>query len=334
MINILFNSNHPELVFAIAAFMANLDKEHSEEVCDFIPIKTSDLSKSMSEIKAKLDKEIEIVWGESYFDESENNNEAIKYVLFGIFPANESEDGIIASFFYDNKEQIMLWVDWHLWPKGLLSFIHTSDRVLINKIKTCLELMMENGYEFPEIWLQAERAMITHDMTNDWAARYLRAFLVARAAGQNYFTENGSDFVIFFTFVSEILDDRENEELSKVEDEFMDMVQETDIMAESFTDDHPIFLEAKKIGRPVGCLLLDEVADYFNTDEILLEGLKKYPWLCVLRYKINDTIYLFFDSEKLNLKDLIETYQKYTKQEEEFFKILSAEVLRYKDNDS
>lgn len=332
MINILYNSNHPELVFAIAAFMANLDREHSEEVCDYIPIKTADLTRKLPDIKEELDNEIEIVWGEKYFDEpEEEDNKPIKYALFGIFPANENENEIIAKFFYENKERIMLWVDWHFWPEGLLIFLKTSDKFFISEIKTCSELMKENNYNIPDVWLDAEKAMVTHDMTNDWAARYLQAFLVARASGQNYFSEKGSDFVVFYTLISEILEDKENEELSKVADEFLDMVSETDVMVESFVDDHPIFLEAKERGRPVGCLLLDEVADYFNSDEILFEGLKKFPWLCILRFRINDVVFLLFDSEKLEIKDLIETYQKYAKHEEEFFKILNSELLRFKE---
>lgn len=332
MINILYNPNYPELVFAIAAFMANLDREHSEEVCDFIPIKTLDLAREMIDIKKDLDKEIEVMWGEKYFDgEEDEDREPVKYALFGIFPTTENETKVIASFFYENKEKIMLWVDWHIWPDNLLSFLKTSDRIFISEIKTCSEIMRENNFDIPDIWLAVEKAMIMHDMSNEWAARYLKAFLVARSAGQNYFTEKGSDFVIFFTFISEILDDKENEELSKVEDEFMDMLNETDIMGESFVDDHPIFIEAKKLGRPVGCLLLEEVTDYFNSDEILFEGLKKFPWLCILRFRINNVIYLLFDSEKLEIKDLVETYQKYAKQEEEFFKILNAEILRFKE---
>jgi hypothetical protein len=332
MINILYNSDHPELIFAIATFMLNLDEKHKDEICDIIPFKTINLNDDLFKYKIDLDNEIKIVTGEKYFDNPEDTDtKRVKYALFGIYPKNEEETQMIASFFDDQAERIMLWLDWHSWPANLLSFLEHSDRIHVDEIKTCLEVMEKSDYFFPPEWLEAEKAMISKNSDNKLAARYWKKFLEAKSIGKNLSAENGSDYIFFSGSINEIADGQENEIISEVEEAFEFMVMEMEEVLKKFDDNNPIFAEAKKIGRPVGVLVLGEVPNYFNTEDILSYGREKFPWLCILRYTINNIPYIYFDSEKIPVAEIARKYQCNALKEIELLKILNNELLSFKE---
>lgn len=334
MINILFNSDYPELAFSISTFVANLNKEdYPDELCCIIPTKTINLNKDLSKIKESLDDQIEIITGGRYFENlNEEKGKVVKYALFGIYPANEEEEKKIAKFFDRHSENILLWLDWHQWPENLLSFLNRSENFLHNEIMTCLELLGNNNYQVPSEWLKTEMAMIVNDLDNNWAARYWKTFLLSKSAGYNTFSEEGSDFIIFSNFISEILNDEINEGLNQIEEMFVLMEDEADDLKNKWVDDHPIFIKAKQIGRPVGCLFLDNVEDYFNAQEIIEDGSKQFPWLCILRYYIDGLAYISICSDKIDAQEIINNYEFCVDEEESLYKILNEEILRFQES--
>ena len=332
MINILYNSDHPELIFAIATFMLNLDEKHKDEICDILPFKTINLNDDLSKYKIDLDNEIQIVTGEKYFDDPEDTDtKRVKYALFGIYPKNEEEIRTIASFFDDQAERIMLWLDWHSWPANLWSFLNHSERFHVDEVQTCLEVMGKINYFVPPEWLEGESAIMSKNPKNKLAAKYWKKFLKAKSIGKNLSAENGSDYIFFSDSVNEIADGQENEIIGETEEAFDAMVMEMEDILKKFDDNNPIFAESKKIGRPVGCLILGEVQNCFNTDEVLNYGREKYPWLCILRYTINNIPYVYFDSEKIPIAEIASRYKNDTLKETELLKILNNELLIFKE---
>lgn len=336
MINIFYNPAYPELAFAMAAFVYNLPEKEEDELIDYIPIKVSDLNKNIYSIRSELDKEIKIVWGENFFEDGEEDDaEPVKYALFGIYPKNDQENAIINKFFDKHKEQIMLWIDWHQWPENLAKYLQDqSDKLIFSKIKTSLEVMQENKCNIPPMWLAAEKAIVTHDMTNILAMRYWKTFLASSAIGKNLFAERGAQFAIFSTVISEIIDDKEDEEISKLEVEYDQTLFETEDLIARFDGNNELFAKAKECGRQVGCLILEEVTRCFNSDEIMQGGLDKFPWLCIVRYKVNGYCFILFGSVKLPIHDLVTDYQDCMGNEGELLGILNAELLRFKEENA
>ncbi len=331
----LFNYDHPELAFSMATFMLNLEKENQNEIFDCIPIRARNLSEDFSEITKRLDDDLVKLSGEKYFADDEFIDfKTVKFALFGIYPKTDSDQAAIASFFDKNKEKIMLWLDWHPWPARLTSFVSIPGKTYFNELKTCLEVLSDEGYLISTPWHKAEKAMIWHDFTNPVSARYLQAFLVSKSTGFNYMAKRGSDFLLFNDMVDELIDDKENSIVSNLEKDFEAMETEVKEMVNKISDDHPMFSVTKEIGRPVGCLLLDEVSDYFNARDILNLGVEKFPWLCFVSFIFEGQRYAYFESKKFSFKgftrDTTLTLDDFSN-EDELLVTIKEEVLKFKE---
>ena len=341
MINILFNSEHPAPVFAMAAFIINLEEKYDNDIIDFIPIKPRDLLKTFSELVEIIDDDIDKLEStgeeneDDYLDDEPDNEdfEPIKYVLFGIYPRTKSEEKAIATFFCENSERIIFWIDWHEWPANLASFINIPGKIFFNQIKTCLEVLSDEGYIFPQDWSKSEKAILSHNLEDPIAARYWKAFLVSKSVGFNNLANKGADFLLFSSIVEELTNDQENITITNVANGFEPMESEKEEIVSRISGDHPLFKEAKDIGRAVGYLFLEEVPEYFDARDILKRGAEKFPWLCVVRYLINGLEYVHFESEKFPVDDIMRSYEPLPKENENVLKIINAELLCFKETD-
>ena len=106
------------------------------------------------------------------------------------------------------------------------------------------------------------------------------------------------------------------------------MTKEADVYKEMFRDDLPEFQKAKEMGRPVGCLILNEVPEHFFVEEIIAHGVRKYPWLCLIVFDYNGIRMHECVSEKIAITDIINSYCHDIKNQEEFFRLLNEEVIR------
>jgi hypothetical protein len=333
----LFNYDHPELVFSMASFLLNLGDDYQNEFFDCIPVRASNLTEDFSEITKRLDEELEEMSGEKYFEDDEVIDlKSVKFALFGIYPKTDLDQRAIASFFDNNLERIMLWLDWHPWPKNLTSFVNIPKKTFFNEIKTCLEVLNDEGYIFPSPWHKAEKAMLSNDFNNPVSARYWRAFLVSKSTGFNYMAKRGADFLLFNSIVDELIDDRESSLVSDFEKDFDAMEIEVEEMVAKISDDHPLFAVAKQIGRPVGCLFLGEVQEYFNVSDILQLGVKKFPWLCFISYTFDGQMYAYFESKKFPFKGITRNSILSIKDfscQDELLVAIKNEIIRFKEKD-
>jgi len=189
--------------------------------------------------------------------------------------------------------------------------------------------MEEADYFVSSEWVENEKAIISKNPENKLSVKFWKKFSAAKLIGKNLSAENGSDYIIFSDLIDEITEGRENSILGEAESAFDFMVIEMEELIKKFDDNNPIFAEAKKIGRPVGCLILGEVQNCFNTEEVLNYGREKYPWLCILRYTINNIPYVYFDSDKLPIAEIAIKYKHDTLQEAELLKMLNDEILSF-----
>ena len=176
--------------------------------------------------------------------------------------------------------------------------------------------------------------MLSHDLSDPLAARYWKAFLVSKSMGYNNFAKRGADFLLFLEIMNELIDNKESTIISDLENDFEAMELEVEEMVKQISDDHPLFRETKKMGRPVGCLFLEDVSEYFNVREMLKIGSQKYPWLCFISYAFNGQRYAYFESEKLTFRDIkrgkVLTVDDYSTQEELLLSI-KEEIVKFKE---
>ena len=328
MIKILYDPGHPELIFAASVVLLNIGETYPDEAYCLIPIKAQDLNKEESLITDQLAKDMAVVMKEdcSFMFTAEGVDH---YVLLGIHPESQEDERKIYDFFEKKEKNLYLWVDGHVWPKNLSDVLQSQSEVihLIPNV-TCLEILEKNSYVVFPGAIAAEKATTKLDMRNPLACRYLKVFISGRSLGVNMNIPESCAYFAFISSVDEIVENKENTGLSMMVEAAYTMIEEADAVRENFVDDFPEFQKAKEMGRPVGCLLLGKVGEYFCVEEVLEYGIKKYPWLCVVGFFV-DEIYLFhFASEKIPITEIVEAYSPDIQSREEFFRILNSEIVR------
>lgn len=300
MINILLNADQPETVFSVAAFILNGLGAEGEYKYIIIPFKAKDLNKDLRLIQADLDRKLLKIISNTYFS-SMVSSERSKYALFGIYPADEVDAKEIAFFFDKNSDDIVGWFDNHLWPNNLLSFIYSQSKaVSIDNSSSFLKKLKAGGINHE--WLEAEEAMANKNINHPLAGRYLKNFLLLKNNNDLDKTDYEAEanvFIFLHSAIFELVSGQENLGLTAGEVKFNNDLKFNSNLAENFSDKHPLFAEAKKRGRPVGCLVLNRVEDYFDAQAVIEKGLDKFPWLCILGYEISNKSYILFKSRYL-----------------------------------
>jgi len=328
MINILVNPSCPELVFTVATFILGIEKEHYSQRFVIMPFKPKELNRDLTSVQEALDHQLFKIIGHNYFNNKPKNCQN-KYVLFGIRPQDEIDAKEIAFFFDKNSEEIIAWVDAHNWPDNLLAFLYSqSQNIFIDSTRTYLQNLCPQ-HEIKEEWIKAEEAMINKNINHPLAGRYLKSFMnLKNLDDQEGEGDEAKAFVLFNSIVNELVTGQENFGLTASEQTYDDNFKQASRHAENFSDQHPIFAEAKKKGRSVGCLVLDKFEDYFDAEEVMRRGLEKFPWLCVLRYRINERVFVVFSSKYLPIEKMVG--DRADKLDFiNLLKLLSVELLKY-----
>lgn len=364
MINIFINPERPALAIAVAAFINDFEKKYGEVDYEIIPITALDLAKNLVELKFGLHKEIKTVVqvdfeegqirnnendyfdsGEEEFDydlpededllrqlREENPTSTSYYALFGIYPQGKEEEHAIFNFVESKAEKILLWVDYHFWPENLVSYLKSlCDKIVIKNNVYYSDLLEAAGLNFSLDWREVERAIMTVDFDNPLSARYWEAFLVSKAVGDNLGTPRANDCLLFSDITNEIIYGEMDNDITSVASYFEPMLEITGQALENFRDDHPVFIEAKKMGRQVGYLDVGEIEDYFNFYPVLAKGIEDYPWLVIVAYKFEGRNFQKFCSAKLPIASLAEYYVQAGMHEENLLKALNAELIRFKE---
>ncbi len=328
MIHILVNPDYPELVFAVAAFISNIKQEYYSEQCLIMPFEPKGLNKDLAAVQEEFDKKLLTVIGNTHFN-GRANCSGDKYVLFGIYPKDEADAREIAFFFDKNSDNILGWFDDHIWPDNLLSFLYSQSQLIcINPEFSCLQ-GLKRIREIKDEWLLAEEAMIQKNINNALAGRYLKSFLMIENLQGPEDNNEVEKFVLFNSIVIELISGQENFGLTAGEREFNEVMGKASLWAENFSDQHPIFSEAKRRGRSVGCLVLNQVEDYFDAGAVMDKGLEKFPWLCILSYKIGKRNFVAYASKYLPIHDLVKDYEAAKLDFLKLLQKLNEEVLKF-----
>lgn len=306
MVNILVNTDCPELVFSVASFLLGIEKEYYAEKYVIIPFSAESLNKDLSVFKADFNKKMLKVINNKHF--SKENCGQNQYVIFGIYPKNDFEAREIAFFFDKNSDNILGWFDNHSWPNNLLSFICSqSQKIKIDENKTFSQSLCSIKDVKPE-WLEAEEAMAQKNINHPLAGRYLKSFLILKNLNKNENNKNSEveNFILFNSIVIELVTGQKNFGLTASEEEYDHGLRKISRLADNFSDQHPIFSEAKRRGRSVGCLVLSQVEDYFDAQAVIEKGLEKFPWLCILSYRIGRKSFVAYASKYLPINEMVD----------------------------
>lgn len=332
MIKIVYNPNHPELIFAAAIIALDLQEKYSGERCCVFSATANDLNKDETVISKKIVKDLSFIMNEAYDDFLEPEKDGGKkdrYILLGIYPCNKDEERIVINFFEKNEKKLDLWIDWHDWPSNLSEFLQSqSDKIYLETGLGALPILKRLGHHIPKEYFEAEKAMTSQDMTNDLASRYLKILFLSRSLGLNNDLISSCDYFAFISSVDELATNQINEGLDQMAQMFNQMLEEADKIKFQFRDDIPEFQRAKEIGRPVGSIFLNEVSDFFFVEEVLASGLEKYPWLCIVGYMYGGIYKINFASTKIPISSIVEAYGLMAKDKSELFKILNEEIIR------
>ena len=334
----MYNPTDFALVFSIASILLKYERF---ERCIVIPCKTEELllkspgSLPLHEIYNKFDysdddsedyNDYFLETGQ-YLNQSENGE---KIILVGIHPANKQEELIIKEFVYFNNEKIKFWFDDAKWPKKILKFIRSeNNNIFINSELTTFGILMSLEMTNNKNWLQAEKAIRRLDLKNETAKRYVQAMLVNRTTGKNYQLQDDFDFYLFMSIVNEIISKAKNPMITELEESFVLMEKKTMRSKQKLTDQNPIFRKAKRLGRPVGSIMLGKVQSYLDIQQLLEYGLKKYPWLCIVSATITNRKYLFMESKIIPIADIMALYGDSNLDKIETLKLANVELLKY-----
>ncbi len=328
MLKIFYNPQQPELIFSAAAITLSRDILYPIS----IPRTASEMHNAgppLIVLKEYLSEQEGYSELEEVLMEMENEDE--EYIIIGIHPQKEGDEEILIKFLEKYENKIKLWVDNHKWPPGLIKYFYKSSaKVLIDSNRSCLELLDIAGCTIPKFWLKSERALTNADTRNPLAARYFNAMLVNQAIGRNNAQEEYYDNKFFEATVNEIISAKESKLISDLEKAYKDMKQKTEKIKLRLTDKNLIFKSAKSIGRPIGCLLLDNIDYYLNVEAIIDYGTKKFPWLCIVGFYYQGLYHIVFNSEIMPIKELVDGYRPAKLTIPETLAILQEEVLRYK----
>ncbi len=303
MINILVDSRHPELVIPATVFIYQNRGKYRDEQFSIIPVQASDLDTDFLKVYQGLDRELTDLAGGQPFSQSRGGEN--KFIIFGIYPENKKEEQKIAYFFDKHSDNIVLWLDNHLWPGNLLRFLTSQNpEVKMDNTKTILELYAQvSGIEdeLNDEWLEIEEALKHKNINQPLAGRFLKNFRIFEEYLSDSLSARAELFLLSNSIAIELLSGEENLGLTEGENMYDKELRAQYNFSEKFSDSLPILSEAKKAGRSIGFLWLDKPPAYLNAQEIIDQGLKRFPWLCVLGFKINNTNHIWFGSKVVPL---------------------------------
>ncbi len=328
MLKIFYNPQQPELMFSVAAIILSTDSTYPISI-PRIASEMHNAGPPLLFIKESMSEEEDDLSDELMMELEKEEDE---YIVLGIYPQEKGDEEILIKFLDKYEDKIKLWVDNHKWPPGLARYFNESSTLaLIDDNCSCLELLAQVGYLIPEFWLKSEKALLNADMRNPLAARYYTALMVNRAIGKNNNREKDYENYFFQEIVNEIISADESKLVTELKEIFEDMIKKTKVIRSRLTDENPIFKRAKEIGRPIGCLLLNEIDSYLNVEAVIDYGVQKFPWLCVIGFYYQDHYRIIFHSQKIPMEQLLMGYKPAEIGISEVLVIMQEEVLRYKE---
>lgn len=310
MISILVNPDCPELIFSTAALWVQFEEEYPEEIIDIIPICPTDFKKTMPEIYDELTAEIE-KYEKEFLSESmryglsdmQTDIYPDKIALLGIYPSNKEEADDLIQFLERESDNILLWLDNHKWPAGLVSFFQSQNsNIFVEENEYLLKL---TDVYFPPDLVAAEQALTNRRRANSTARRYWRAYQQVKLSYDSF--EKIGLFSFFHMAVDEIIFFEENTLLTLLAKEHSETIARTMEALKRFSMYHPAFSDAKECRRPVGFISVRNLG-LIDMEKIIQEGLKRFPWLIVIETGTDEEPFLRLESLKMPIEDILVNY--------------------------
>lgn len=262
------------------------------------------------------------------------NTGGISLYLINIGPQHNEDMPNLVAFMERHEADIAWWLDTqHDWLPAELHYMNQYREIIKwQRGITPLQLLERYKCHSPRYWKEAEAALMSDNPDilngNSLAVRYLGASYVASIIGNNL---RDSNFYLFYFLASvqELIYSRPNMDVVSLANLFPKAVKETNKAKLKFSDSSIFFRQAKKIGRPVGYVNLGEMPNFINVQDILAYGYKRFPWLCVVKYRIQGQERMEVGSAKLDIVPIIKEHVADKIDNKTLVRLLNAEVVRY-----
>ncbi len=223
MVKILYDPSYPGLEFSVAAVLAKLQADKVErglsKISDIFSMGTPNyLVEPCVLLKYEIDSALPEASKE---DGLKENHQDDKIVLIGIHPKNNAESRKVLDFFDKYKDNILLWVDDHKWPKDMAEYlmVFSNNVVFIDENSSCLNILKNQGYAIPNSWLIAEENMKKSKPEDPLSKRFLTSF----SALKDLNDDDGFKFAIFQSIIYEILFNKKSENVNILLDGLSDL---------------------------------------------------------------------------------------------------------------
>jgi len=337
MIKIFFNPNFPELIYTIAAILKN----DLNEIAILIPTTPAEL-KSYQELRTEITETVQDIL-ENEEEKSINSEDGSnilyqeKIFLLNIYPINKEENSELINFFDENREKIKGWIDSHYsnWNKAAVNYISENPKIIrINQGGATLRSLKEMGFNFPAEWLETYLAMKNQDVNNKEAFRYLIIFSATEIILNNAFIDGLESLSVYsniFSFAAEEIATKvKNKNFDMIFKEYLTALKTTTKLKKAFKTNNHLFKKAQAAGKPVGLLRLGKINPYLNLGEIMYHGKRKFPWLCIITYEIQDESFLQAESSKIHVEEIFNKYRGLINKPTDLFPIFEKELLKIK----
>lgn len=223
MVKILYDPSYPGLEFSVAAVLAKLQAGKTEsglsKLSDIFSMGTPNyLVEPCVLLKYEIDNALPELKKEDSLKEDYQED---KIVLIGIHPKNNTESRKVLDFFDKYKDNILLWVDDHKWPKDMAEYlmVFSNNVVFIDENSSCLNILKKQGFSIPNDWLVAEENMKKSKTSDPLSKRFLSSF----DALKNLDDSDSFKFTVFQSIIYEILFNKKSENVNILLDGLNDL---------------------------------------------------------------------------------------------------------------
>lgn len=251
--------------------------------------------------------------------------------IFNIRPSTIPEIKSAIEFINQHENQIEAWFDKKNWNSGLVEMINKKREIVLLYEEpsplNCLELI---GYSIPKNWLHYANLM-AHP--TDWRKEsltnyYWRAFKVSTLYNREEADPKAEDLGIFFHEAAAELALNIPAPRVKKYAALYNLVVKNTKRAKARISASPTFHGLTRTpDKQVGYGDLGEIDLNIDLDEVVEEGKRRFPWLCVLQYAYDGHQYTSVFSAKMKIKKLLEIkHNTFEMPKENALRMLQAEI--------
>ena len=251
--------------------------------------------------------------------------------IINIRPTTIPEIKGAIEFINRHENQIDAWFDKQNWNQGLVEMINKKREIILLYEEpsplNCLELI---GYSIPKNWIRLANLMAhPTDWKNEHLTNYYwRAFKVSTLYTREETEPKAEDLGIFFQEAAGELALNIPAPRIKKYAALYDLVVKNTKRAKTKISSSPNFNGLSRTpDKQVGYGDLGEIDLNIDLDEVVEEGKRRFPWLCVLQYNNDGRQYTSVFSAKMKIRKLLEIKSNtFEMPKENALRMLQAEI--------